>query len=53
MRHCQEQRDNRDGDTHQFYQLYLDGKLDNLDADILGGAPFDEYLPAAPTVTPG
>jgi len=36
MRHCQEQGTTATATLTSFIQLYLDGKLDNLDADMLG-----------------
>jgi len=42
MRHCQEQGTTATALT-SFIQLYLDGKLDNLDADT-GRLLVDEYL---------
>ena len=51
MRRCQEQGTTATATLTQFIQLYLDGKLDNLDADMLGErfdervrASVDEYL---------
>ena len=36
MQRCQEQGTTATATLTQFIQLYLDGKLDNLDADMLG-----------------
>ncbi len=51
MRHCQEQGTTATATLTSFIQLYLDGKLDNLDADMLGDCfdkrirvSVDEYL---------
>ncbi len=51
MHRCQEQGTTATATLTQFIQLYLDGKLDNLDADMLGArfdkrvkASVDEYL---------
>lgn len=51
MRRCQEQGTTATATLTSFIQLYLDGKLDNLDADMLGDsfdkrirAIVDEYL---------
>ena len=38
MQRCQEQGTTATATLTQFIQLYLDGKLDNLDADMLGDA---------------
>jgi len=51
MRHCQEQGTTAATLT-SFIQLYLDGKLDNLDADMLGDCLLMN-ISATPTVTPG
>lgn len=51
MQRCQEQGTTATATLTQFIELYLDGKLDNLDADMLGDrfdervrASVDEYL---------
>ena len=51
IRRCQEQGTTATATLTQFIQLYKDGKLDNLDADMLGDrfdkrvkASVDEYL---------
>jgi hypothetical protein len=46
IRRCQEQRTTATATLTQFIQLYLDGKLDNLDADMLGDC-FDERIRAS------
>lgn len=46
MRRCQEQGTTATATLTQFIQLYLDGKLDNLDADMLGDS-FDERIRAS------
>jgi hypothetical protein len=58
MRRCQEQGTTATATLTQFIQLYLDGKLDNLDADMLGDSfdqrireNVDEYLREASAVT--
>jgi hypothetical protein len=45
MRRCQEQGTTATATLTRFIQLYLDGKLDNLDADMLGDC-FDERIRA-------
>ena len=51
IRRCQEEGTTATATLTQFIQLYLDGKLDNLDADMLGDsfeqrikASVDDYL---------
>lgn len=46
MRRCQEQGTTATATLTQFIQLYLDGKLDNLDADMMGDC-FDERIKAS------
>ncbi len=46
MQRCQEQGTTATATLTQFIQLYLDGKLDNLDADMLS-ARFDERIRAS------
>lgn len=46
MRRCQEQGTTATATLTHFIQLYLDGKLDNLDADMLGDR-FDERIRAS------
>lgn len=55
IRRCQEQGTTATAALTSFIQLYLDGKLDNLDADTFGDrfdkrvrASVDEYLTAHP-----
>jgi hypothetical protein len=46
MQRCQEQGTTATATLTQFIRLYLDGKLDKLDADMLG-ARFDERVKAS------
>ena len=46
MRRCQEQGTTATATLTQFIQLYLDGKLDKLDVDMLG-ARFDQRIRAS------
>ena len=46
MSRCQEQGTTATATLTQFIELYLDGKLDNLDADMMGDR-FDERIKAS------